>query len=111
MNMLAWITTSTSTGTEKVDKGYGSSLSPQDISSKVHGVNCKLIRRFDRTIQDLMEKETNGALMDRLFRLLAIKPLMVDEIIELLVKTLSGGEMQRLAIVLCLWENGEIPFD
>jgi ATP-binding cassette, sub-family E, member 1 len=101
MNMLAGISTSTSTGTEKADEGYGSSLSPHGISYKVQGVDRNL-QRFEGTVQDLMEKEINCALMDRLFRLLVIKPLMVDEITELSVKTLSGGEMQRLAIVLCL---------
>merc|ERR1719343_1857777 len=40
--------------------------------------------------------------MDRLFRLLVLKPLGMDQLGDLQVSSLSGGEMQRLSIVLCL---------
>ena len=39
---------------------------------------------------------------DRLFRLLVLKPLKMDQLQDLPVASLSGGEMQRLAITLCL---------
>jgi ATP-binding cassette subfamily E protein 1 len=42
------------------------------------------------------------ALTDRLFRLLVIKALNVDALQDLSVSSLSGGEMQRLSIVICL---------
>ena len=44
----------------------------------------------------------NRALGDRLFRLLVLRPLNVEQLEKLNVRSLSGGEMQRVAIVICL---------
>ena len=76
-------------------------LALEFVSYKPQAIDNKL-RRFRGTVQDVLEKEINGALADRLFRLLVLKPLNVDEIADLPVASLSGGEMQRLAITLCL---------
>jgi translation initiation factor RLI1 len=39
---------------------------------------------------------------DRMFRQLVLKPLHIDEMEHLKLSSLSGGELQRLAIVMCL---------
>uniref|UniRef100_A0A7R9ZHT3 ABC transporter domain-containing protein n=1 Tax=Pseudictyota dubia TaxID=2749911 RepID=A0A7R9ZHT3_9STRA len=77
------------------------SLASQGVSYKEQGLNPKL-RRFSGTVQDILEKRINAALGDRLFRLLVMKALKVDEMLDLPVASLSGGEMQRLSIALCL---------
>jgi len=37
-----------------------------------------------------------------------LKPLQIDNIIDQQVSTLSGGELQRVAIVLCLGKSADI---
>jgi len=78
------------------------SLAALGVSYKIQaGMNPKW-RKFQGTVQDLLEREINRSLSDRLFRLLVIKALNVEEIMDLPVKSLSGGEMQRLSITICL---------
>jgi hypothetical protein len=43
--------------------------------------------RTKGTVQKLLEKEIYGALADRMFLLLVIKPLKIDEISDLAVST------------------------
>lgn len=74
------------------------------VAYKMQGLDPKL-RRFKGTIQDVLEKEINHALSDRRFRLLVLKPLQLDAMFELLVASLSGGEMQRLSIALYLGKS------
>mmetsp|Transcript_29498 Transcript_29498/g.64976 ORF Transcript_29498/g.64976 Transcript_29498/m.64976 type:complete len:430 (-) Transcript_29498:204-1493(-) len=87
-------------GRHEADKGK-LSLASHGVSYKVQGMDPKL-RRFRGSVQDLMEKEINSSLSDRQFRLLVLKPLKMDQLQDLPVASLSGGEMQRLAITLCL---------
>ena len=81
--------------------GVNPSLASFGVSYKMQSINARF-RRFKGTVQDLLESEINRALADRLFRLLVIKALKVDTMADLAVSTLSGGEMQRLAIAICL---------
>ena len=60
------------------------------------------LRKFDGTVQALFEKYINRACADRMFRLLVLKPLNMESIEQLEVKYLSGGELQRVAICICL---------
>ena len=46
--------------------------------------------------------------VDRLFRLLVLKPLKMDTLESLYVKNLSGGELQRVAITLCLGQKASV---
>lgn len=84
---------------------HGNSVNPSlaalGVSYKKQGLNPKL-RRFKGSVQDLLEREVNSALADRQFRLLVMKPLKVDDILDLPVASLSGGEMQKVSIVSCL---------
>jgi len=82
-------------------KGVNPSLAALGVSYKTQGMNPKL-RKFNGTVEEIMEKHINSALGDRLFRLLVIKALNVDSLSDLKVASLSGGEMQRLSIVMCL---------
>lgn len=60
------------------------------------------------TVQDMMEEQINSALCDRFFRLFVLKPLQINKIKKLKVNSLSGGEMQKLAIVLCLGTSASV---
>jgi len=77
------------------------SLAALGVSYKVQGMNPKF-RKFQGNVQQFLEQEINRALSDRLFRLLVLRALNVEEIFDLPVKSLSGGEMQRLSICVCL---------
>jgi len=86
---------------KNIEDGVNPSLASLGVSYKTQGTNPKL-RRFKGSVQALLEQEINPALADRLFRLLVIKALKIDNLSDLPVASLSGGEMQRLSITLCL---------
>mmetsp|Transcript_59702 Transcript_59702/g.69778 ORF Transcript_59702/g.69778 Transcript_59702/m.69778 type:complete len:684 (-) Transcript_59702:345-2396(-) len=81
--------------------GAPPSLASLGVSYKTQSTSPKF-RRFKGTVQEFMEEHINEALTNRLFRLLVIKALGVEPLEELQVSSLSGGEMQRLAITVCL---------
>lgn len=81
--------------------GVNPSLAALGVAYKMQAQSPKM-RKFSGTVQEIMERDINMALGDRLFRLLVIKALNVDALSDLKVSSLSGGEMQRLAITLCL---------
>merc|ERR1719231_1350632 len=60
------------------------------------------LRKFQGTVSELFEKAIQNVCADRLFRLLVLKPLQMESLEKLQVKHLSGGELQRVAITICL---------
>jgi ATP-binding cassette, sub-family E, member 1 len=69
------------------------SLKPQTISPK-----------FPGTVRMLLLKQIKQAFMHSQFQTDVVKPMSLDNILDQEVKTLSGGELQRVAIVLALGE-------
>jgi ATP-binding cassette, sub-family E, member 1 len=67
------------------------SLKPQTISPK-----------FTGTVRMLLLKQIKQAFMNAQFQSEVLKPMNLENIIDQEVKTLSGGELQRVAIVLAL---------
>lgn len=67
------------------------SLKPQTISPK-----------FPGTVRMLLLKQIKAAFMLPQFQTEVMKPMTLDNIMDQDVKTLSGGELQRVAIVLAL---------
>merc|ERR1719277_2277424 len=59
-------------------------------------------RRYNKTVRELFERNLQIAFTDHLFKLFVMRPLRIDELMDLTVSTLSGGELQRLAITVCL---------
>lgn len=79
---------------------YNSSLvsyKPQKISPK-----------FTGTVRQLMHKRIRESYVHPQFVTDVVKPLNIENIIDNEVQTLSGGELQRLAIVLCLGKPADI---
>jgi len=70
---------------------YRVSLKPQTISPK-----------FPGTVRMLLLKRIKGAFMDPVFQTDVIKPMQLENIMDQEVQTLSGGELQRVAICLVL---------
>ncbi|KAH7097005.1 P-loop containing nucleoside triphosphate hydrolase protein, partial [Auriculariales sp. MPI-PUGE-AT-0066] len=71
------------------------SLKPQTLSPRVGG-----------TVRTLLLTHIRAAFMQPQFQTDVVKPMNLDNIIDQDVRTLSGGELQRVAIVLCLGKPG-----
>lgn len=84
-----------------------SSLRDMGVSFKRQH-NTQRYRRFPGTVQDLLERTIQQGLADRFFRLLVMKPLRIEEMKDLPVASLSGGEMQRVAITICLGQPARV---
>jgi ATP-binding cassette subfamily E protein 1 len=59
-------------------------------------------RRYTKSVRELLERNTQIAFTDSMFGLLVMKPLNMQDLMDLPVASLSGGELQRLACVVCL---------
>src|SRR5258708_1980619 len=80
---------------EETDKQTLSvSLKPQTISPK-----------FPGSVRMLLIKQIKAAFMHPQFQTDVLKPMSLENIMDQEVKTLSGGELQRVAIVLALGET------
>ncbi|PQE11155.1 translation initiation factor RLI1 protein [Rutstroemia sp. NJR-2017a BVV2] len=77
-------------GNQKVP-GMKVSMKPQKITPK-----------FEGTVRQLFFKKIKTAFLLPQFQTDVVKPLKLEEFIDQEVKTLSGGELQRVAIVLAL---------
>ncbi|KAJ3296289.1 ABC transporter E member 2 [Borealophlyctis nickersoniae] len=62
----------------------------------------KISPKFQGSVRDLLHKKIRGMFTHPQFQTDVVKPLQIENIIDQQVSTLSGGELQRVAIVLCL---------
>ncbi|KAI2623649.1 P-loop containing nucleoside triphosphate hydrolase protein [Xylaria nigripes] len=67
------------------------SLKPQTITPK-----------FEGTVRQLFFKRIKQAFLSPQFQTDVVKPLKLDDFIDQAIKNLSGGELQRVAIVMAL---------
>ena len=54
------------------------------------------------TVQDLLENKINKSLGNKNFKFMVLNPLKIESIKDIKVSDLSGGQLQRLAITICL---------
>lgn len=76
---------------EEAKQSLAVSLKPQTISPK-----------FASTVRMLLLKQIKAAFMHPQFNTDVLKPMNLEPIMDQEVKTLSGGELQRVAICLAL---------
>lgn len=62
----------------------------------------KIAPKFPGTVRQLFFKKIKAMFLNPQFQTDVVKPLKIDNIIDQEVQTLSGGELQRVAIVLAL---------
>jgi ATP-binding cassette subfamily E protein 1 len=62
----------------------------------------KISPKFDGTVRMLLLNKIKGSFLHPQFQSDVVKPLQIENIIDQKVTTLSGGELQRVAIVLAL---------
>ncbi|KAI0817174.1 P-loop containing nucleoside triphosphate hydrolase protein [Xylaria sp. FL0064] len=86
-------------------KPDGASKMPEmSISMKPQTINP----RFEGTVRQLFFKKIRTAFLLPQFQTEVVKPLQLDSFIDQEVKLLSGGELQRVAIVLALGKPADV---
>ena len=73
------------------------SYKPQHVSSD-----------FDGTVQDWLDTELGAKWRSGEFNTQVIRPLQVDQLLELRSKKLSGGELQAVSIAICLGKEADL---
>jgi ATP-binding cassette subfamily E protein 1 len=81
---------------EKLDE-FAVSLKPQKISPK-----------FPGTVRELLHKRIRDSYMHPQFQADVMKPLNIESLFDNSVQTLSGGELQRVAIAMCLGQPANV---
>lgn len=76
---------------------FAVSYKPQKISPK-----------FPGSVRDLLHKRVRDTYLHPGFQADVIKPLSIDALFDNEVQTLSGGELQRVAIALCLGQAANV---
>ncbi|OII71450.1 RNAse l inhibitor-like protein [Cryptosporidium andersoni] len=76
---------------------YNVSYKPQTITPK-----------FDGTVKDLFLMKIRDSFMDVQFNSEVVKPFNIERIMDQQVKLLSGGELQRVALILALGKKADI---
>merc|ERR1719158_1327657 len=64
--------------------------------------------KFEGTVKDLLMMKIRDAFMHPQFQTDVTKPMLIDQIADHQVQTLSGGELQRVALVLVLGKPADI---
>ncbi|KAE9465622.1 hypothetical protein C3L33_02471, partial [Rhododendron williamsianum] len=68
----------------------------------------KIATKFESTVRDLLHQKIRGSYVHPQFISDVIKPLMIEQLMDLKVVNLSGGELQRVALCLCLGKPADI---
>jgi ATP-binding cassette subfamily E protein 1 len=76
---------------------FAVSYKPQKISPK-----------FPGTVRDLLHKRIRDTYLHPQFQADVIKPLNIEALYDNEVQTLSGGELQRVAITMCLGQPANV---
>jgi len=75
-----------------------------NISHKPQTINPK----FEGTVRELLYKKIKDSYMNQQYQTDVFKPLQIEALLDLNVKELSGGELQRVAIALCLGKKADV---
>jgi len=82
----------------------GKEIPKLNVSFKPQKINPK----FQGTVRQLLHSKISGTYQHPQFNSDVIKPMKVDNLFDQDVTTLSGGELQRVAITLCLGKPADI---
>ena len=82
----------------------GSSIPLLNVSYKPQ----KIAPKFEGTVRQLLHAKVRSSYMHPQFVTDVMKPMNIEDIIDQEVKNLSGGELQRVAIVLALGKPADI---
>ncbi|KAF7683319.1 ABC transporter E family member 2 [Astathelohania contejeani] len=68
----------------------------------------KIVPKFKGTVRNLFMSKIRASFLNQLFVTDVIKPLGIEYILDRPVSDLSGGELQRVAIVMCLGKEADV---
>jgi ATP-binding cassette subfamily E protein 1 len=92
-------------GLLKPDKIEGDENMPElNVSYKPQTISAK----FEGTVRELLMMKVRDAFIHPQFNTDVVKPMLIEQIADHSVQTLSGGELQRVAIVLALGKPADI---
>ncbi|ELA41786.1 uncharacterized protein VICG_01138 [Vittaforma corneae ATCC 50505] len=77
--------------------GFSVSLKSQKILPKQKGM-----------VRDVFNSKIRSAFADQGFQTEVVRPLGIDYLLDQEITSLSGGELQRIAIILCLGQEADI---
>nr|QST14995.1 ABCE1 protein [Diaphanosoma celebensis] len=88
-------------------------LSPDEGSEEIPALNIsykpqKISPKSQGTVRHLLHEKVRDAYTHPQFVADVMKPLKIEDIIDQEVQNLSGGELQRVAIVLCLGKAADV---
>ncbi|CAL9240283.1 unnamed protein product [Arabidopsis halleri] len=86
------------------EKGVESEIPEFNVSYKPQGLDSKR----ECTVRQLLHDKIRDAYTHPQFVSDVIRPLQIEQLLDQVVKTLSGGEKQRVAITLCLGKPADI---
>jgi ATP-binding cassette subfamily E protein 1 len=88
----------------KLDPDNGVTLGKHSVSHKPQ----MFVPTFDGTVRELLLEKINASFLDPQFQSDVVRPMLIDRIAGLSVKALSGGELQRVALVLTLGKPTDV---
>jgi len=97
IKMLAGIQKPTETAGDRELPKLNVSYKPQEISPKYQG-----------TVRSMLHEKIRGAIVHPQFVTDVMKPLQIEKLFDQNVQNLSGGEIQRVAIALCLGKPADV---
>ncbi|KAF9617370.1 hypothetical protein IFM89_036291 [Coptis chinensis] len=97
IRMLAGILKPDEVGSEMEITGFNISYKPQTFG-----------RKFESTVKDLLHRKIYNSCQDPQFKSDVMKPLQIEQLMDQIVDNLSGGELQRVALCLCLGKPADI---
>ena len=68
----------------------------------------KISPKFQGTVRALLQTRIRDSFLHPQFNTDVLKPLQIDNIIDQEVTNLSGGELQRVALTLCLGKPADV---
>merc|ERR1711874_533753 len=88
-------------------------LAPDGGSSEVPSLNIsfkpqKISPKSQGTVRQLLHEKIRDAYIHPQFVADVMRPLRIEELIDQEVQTLSGGELQRVALALCLGKPADV---
>eukprot|EP00003_Mantamonas_plastica_P016985 TRINITY_DN283_c0_g1_i1.p1 TRINITY_DN283_c0_g1~~TRINITY_DN283_c0_g1_i1.p1 ORF type:complete len:621 (-),score=230.94 TRINITY_DN283_c0_g1_i1:841-2703(-) len=88
-------------------------LEPDEEDADIPEMNVsykpqKISPKFKGTVRQLLHKKIRDTYLAAQFSADVTKPMMIDEIIDQQVLNLSGGELQRVALTLCMGQPADI---
>eukprot|EP00053_Salpingoeca_punica_P008095 m.73281 g.73281 ORF g.73281 m.73281 type:complete len:602 (+) comp14447_c0_seq4:209-2014(+) len=88
-------------------------LLPSDGGGEVPELNVsykpqKISPKYENTVRNLLHNKIGDAYIHPQFVSDVMKPMMIEEIIDQIVVNLSGGELQRVALTMCLGKPADI---